>query len=439
MTAKFSFHFGHVARAAIYDGEVTTVQLARSPTSFLQMDEELPAYDSHINGGATTYISTSHAAEATTAEGVEGDGYQEAQHSLSVLFEKYSYLPGDLESSLESLGLTLSKLLSMNDETILLFANSMDKSSTADLVLLTQALKHYKESLNPDASAPLEDNNIDQSASNDTFNNNNINTTHNTSTAPAMKTHIASVSVSHEHSPELEVVELQTAGSPSTSGAGTSNNITVGSGQTKTTSSEFIQTNANGTLVFAKDGHVFSIERPKVKAKKCANTQLYAVFWVAIFAGIISLCVCLGLGVLDSGEDESTLYCDGTCSMFCVGCSDSSDYEGDICGYTSSYSKLYCEEEKNTSSTPTQWEWFGYGWLLIESLVVLFNTWFFMAMEDPTGFVAAFSIAILIAVVLPFAVIMAGCGGPGGAAGGCSPMEMARDCDRDLRNDNVCV
>ena len=88
-------------------------------------------------------------AEAPPAyDNVDGKPSVTTGESLSIIFEQYSYLPTALQSNLESLGLTLPKLLAMDDETILLFANSMDKSSTADLVPLTQALKQYKTNIN---------------------------------------------------------------------------------------------------------------------------------------------------------------------------------------------------------------------------------------------------------------------------------------------------
>lgn len=73
------------------------------------------------------------------------------QTDLQVLFDKYEYLSDDLKSNLTALGLTsLDLLLLMDDSQILMYGNldRFDPSLSTQLILLTGAIKKYKQENN---------------------------------------------------------------------------------------------------------------------------------------------------------------------------------------------------------------------------------------------------------------------------------------------------
>ena len=82
--------------------------------------------------------------------------------TLEILFDKYHYLNNNFKQKLLSMGFTLEKLLNMSSYEITSLSK-MDKSMTADLLLLNTAINSYKSDHKLNRTNTIELNTTNQS------------------------------------------------------------------------------------------------------------------------------------------------------------------------------------------------------------------------------------------------------------------------------------
>ena len=277
----------------------------------------------------------------------------------------------------------------------------MDKSSTADLVLLTQALKQYKSNINQN-----------QSPNADTINNGSNNISNNINNSPGENTIIT---------------QPQISTTTTTNTTQHNNNNLVGSGSASPVPPLLsVATVSNGGThdqERSKRPHIAPISYPvstgippkatsTVEKKfNLANDTVFFGFWGLMILIIIGLIIGICVDRLSSGDEEVEIYCPDSCFYSCSACDDS-DSESTLCGRASDYSIVYCKEETIDDGEPDWAVLCAWGLLGAELIGIVFNTWFFTQMDDGVHVIVAFMTALTFAIIFPFVLLMVACGAP---------------------------
>lgn len=280
----------------------------------------------------------------------------DANGSLFVLFENYSYLSPLLQPILESFGMTLPKLLAMDDATILLLANSIgdpsDKSSIADLALLAKAVKQFKNDHEQQSQ-------VGENGNND---------------------HDCDASYNHSNQRTHIQTHLQIQ-----------SQFRINS--VISTVSEMDNEEMKGYIMLGRFQHFWG----------CMSCLI--MFMIIIGAFIIFVNNIMGFHMINiSNGDDFDLCCPDTCISSSCNCSSWYDDVGYLCGYDSNGDSLYCRQVETDNDNI--FDMFSvYVWIYIGLFVVVhfigigYNTWFFFQMAEEIGCCGAISVALLWQVV----------------------------------------